>query len=290
MANELARLSKENSELRLELEKYKKNEGVPELSVLFNDSNELSLIYPESIEGLIPKFQCQKIDKNEIKKHLLPFINDNEIEEFNSKVPSLEKVNDFNREKTFYELILNHKSLLEISVMNIGETKAKEIYIDIEFPEEIKVFTKDFLGKLNEPNLYIPKNPLIKANEEYIESENPTMRAIKELSKFSSIGMMQGLNNTSYALPIISIGKKMEEYESILLNNQNKALWVENNKISIHITDLLHTRKITLPHKIYMSPLKEGNFLIRYSVMCEQFKEPQKIEVPLIITKKQSGI
>lgn len=290
MANELARLSKENSELRLELEKYKKSEGVPELSVLLNDSNELSLIYPESIEGLIPKFQCQKIDKNEIKKHLLPFINDNEIEEFNSKVPSLEKVKEFNREKTFYELILNHKSLLEISVMNIGETKAKEIYIDIEFPEEIKVFTKDFLDKLNEPNLYIPKNPLIKANKEYIESQNPTMKAIKELSKFSSIGMMQGLSNNSYALPIISIGKKMEEYESILLNNQNKSLWVENNKISIHITDLLHTRKITLPHKIYMSPLKEGNFLIRYSVMCEQFKEPQKIEVPLIITKKQSGI
>lgn len=289
MANELARLSKENNELRLELEKYKKSEGIPELSVLFNNSNELSLIYPESVEGLIQKLQYQKIDKNEIQKHLLPFINDNEIEEFNSQIPSFEKVDEFNRKKTFYELISNHKSPLEISVVNTGETKAKEIYIDIELPDEVKVFTKDYLGELKEPKLYIPDNPLVKANEKYIESQNPSIKAFKELSKFTNIGTMIGLNNNSYVLPI-NIGNKIEGYESMFLNNQNKELWVEDNKISIHMTDLLHTRKTAFPHKIYISPLKEGNFLIRYSVMCEQFKEPQIFEIPLIITKKQSEI
>ena len=288
MANELARLSKENSELRLELEKYKKNDGIPELSVLFNNSNKLSLIYPETINGLKKVFQYQKITKDKIEEHLLPYITDEEIERFNTKIPTVEEINEFNKKKTEYELIFNHKLLLEISIGNIGNRKSNQIYVDIEFPNGVRVFNEDFLDELSEPDLYIPENPLIKAHKEYMEKINPTIKRISELTKFASIGEMYATSHLYPTYPDMSKIRRLSN--SLYYKDQSRSLSIRENTISIYIEDLLHTRQVNFPHKVYIAPLKEGNFLIRYSVMCEQFKEPQNFEVPLIITKKQSGI
>ncbi len=288
MANELARLSKENSELRLELEKYKKNDGIPELSVLFNNSNKLSLIYPETINGLKKVFQYQKITKDKIEEHLLPYITDEEIERFNTKIPTVEEINEFNKKKTEYELIFNHKLLLEISIGNIGNRKSNQIYVDIEFPNGVRVFYEDFLDELSEPDLYIPENPLIKAHKEYMEKINPTIKRISELTKFASIGEMYATSHLYPTYPDMSKIRRLSN--SLYYKDQSRSLSIRENTISIYIEDLLHTRQVNFLNKVYIAPLKEGNFLIRYSVMCEQFKEPQNFEVPLIITKKQSGI
>lgn len=284
MANELARLSRENSELRSELDRYRKNNELPELEILLNNEYKISLIYPEIVDGLIKKMQYQKIKKDEIDEKLLPFIKDEEIEEFNSKIPSIEDIDKFNKNKLEYELITNHSSLLEISIANIGIIKATEIYIDLEFPKEVRVFTEEFLEEIKEPKLEIPINPISNAHKKYMESINPFMKNINHYSNL--MRPYKDLGNLFLDTKSSNFQSLSRLSNSYLLNNNGyKKLWVKGNSVSIKITDLLHTREIRLPHKLYISPLQEGEFLINCSMMCEQFKSPKNIEIPVIINK-----
>lgn len=279
MANELARLSKENSELRLELENYKKNEGIPELEVLLNNNHKLSLNYPKYVEGLVKKFQYEKINKDSIGKELLPFITDDDIENFNSKIPSVEKIKEFNKKKLEYELIKNHHILLEVSVSNFGSLKASEIYIDIEFPKEVRVFTNEYFKELEEPTLNIPKNPIFEAGRKYQESIRPFF---SQMARFSNLAPRIDGFNFSHNMDHLELSS-----ENLFLNRGENKLWVDHNNISIKMDSLLHTRRFNFSHKVYISPLFEGEFVIKCFIMCEQFKQLKRLDIPLIITKQQ---
>lgn len=75
--------------------------------------------------------------------------------------------------------------------------------------------------------------------------------------------------------------------ENLFLNRGENKLWVDHNNISIKMDSLLHTRRFDFSHKVYISPLFEGEFVIKCFIMCEQFKQLKRLDIPLIITKQQ---
>ena len=131
----------ENRDLRNELENLRsfKNKEEPKIEVTINDKNKLT--FKIQANKLI---EFNKVDINSIPKDLAKDISSDEIERYNDAVERkreeldsyIKRLNEFESKKESHQKI-------KISVSNIGKTKANDVYVDITFPTEIKVFEKN---------------------------------------------------------------------------------------------------------------------------------------------------
>lgn len=264
----------ENKALKDKLIAYEQEEKLPKFSILINSSSHLILGYPEYIEGIV--IPPKTILDSDISEHLREFISEEDIIEYNGNIPSNEDVIIYNNNRRNYELIKNHNIKIDLNIRNIGELKATDVYIDIEFPKEVKLFDKWLLDDIEEPSIKMPENPLIKASIEFKK------RALKIPNVDSILG---------FSIPDMSwVNRQVGNYKPLKIpsieRSFRKIYEIEGNIVHIRADSILHTRDFNFLNEILISPLELGDFVIKCYIMCEQFKEPQYIEIPLTINNK----
>lgn len=260
LSKELTALSKENRELR---------ERVAELE------SKISLKIPAIGVDIVPPVVDEHFNsyrKTEmpvslrfdgIEEHLLEFVSAQDIEKYNSSIPNQQDLDDYNKECERFYKIKNYSSALVIEVANSGSFKANNIYVDIEFPEEVLIY--EIGEKHSEPKNPIPINPIKRAQNKYEAKLKEKATALSGLhSRF-------GLGNELIGLS----GMVRPEFDIPNIRPINQRWWtrLEGRKITIKIDNLLHTRRMTFDDEYMIVPLIEGKIAIEVHVICEEYDD-----------------
>ncbi|WP_150539973.1 DUF4062 domain-containing protein [Actinobacillus vicugnae] len=272
MALELARLSKENNELKKQLERIE-NTDFPDIQVFINEGSEIVLRYPDKFNGLIQE-KPTLLNKEKIDKHLLNFISDKEIENFNDKIIELEDsdIEKYNQAIIKEKLVNEYSQGLSISVSNIGNVKATDLHIEIEFPDSVGLFDEFDKPEVKIPQNPIPINPLIEANKKYKDS-------LFTSSLSSALRIGSSLRDLTPRFTDYSFSEPI----NFSRLNVNKNIRIFHNNVIISKNSLLHTLSQDFINDVYIYPIRKGEFTIKISIICEQYKTSKEFEIPLII-------
>lgn len=287
VSEEIATLSKENRDLRIEKEQLQSfiNGKKPIISVKMNGRDSLELPFTKT-EDLKIDFNNNQFDFNfveypepisheSIPNHLKPYIDlPIELDNYNSSLPSKEEVDEYNRQREKYFRIKGTSVGLQIDIENLGMSKANEIYIDIAFPKEILVIDKDDIKDLTHPNSPIPQNPLREAKEKYKKDQE------RRSSPLSAFALDRDFLNPSFHSPLRSLHDTITNIN--ISREINTDIDETENKITIRIKSILHTRKVQID-KFVMIPLCIGEFNIKFSIVCEEYTEAEEMIMPIIV-------
>lgn len=267
LSKELTSLSKENRQLRekvAELES-KVTQKLPNI-VLHIDAPEVDENFNAHDILTIP----EKINFSTIDDQLKPYVSEDEIEAYNQQIQCQEEIDKYNRELELAHKMKNYSVPLVIDVSNKGSLKAKNIFIEIIFPDEFVVYDKD--EKREKPSNPLPLSPLFAAQKKYEEDQKAKqVNPISEFQKFleiSSILNAQKSFSATHSMPI-----RIPKFAS---PNQRWWTHLSENKLTIRIDDLLHTRRMRFDDEYRIAPLKSGKHEIKISVICEEYDDRRK--------------
>jgi cell division protein FtsB len=255
VSEEMARLSKENRELKEELADFKDKLQSRSPNLQFDITFEdIELPFLKPLESFSSAEMPSKIDI--VPPHLKEFITVEEIEEYNSNLPEQEAIDEFNKSLETYYRIKENSFKMIIEVGNIGNSPANDVVIDAIFPDSLLVMKEIDLEEIKKPISPIPANVLREAESKYQESLRPAI--------FSSI---------SYPTVVTSnrnlIGSNIYSSLGALSNPPNRS-WIEDNVITMRMEKILQTRAVIFS-EIWLVPLSKGKHEIKVSSVCDEF-------------------
>ena len=289
VSEELAKLSRENRDLRDETEKLKAKieNRKPDLDILINDSSNLKFSYVSN-EKMEITFNNQKIpisfisypepiDIDTIPNHLKAYLSQTEISEYNEKLPLNDEVDKFNQDIERYWRITEMNYAFSISVENKGSAKANEVFIDVSFPMEIMVLDSQDLDEYELPKSPLPYNPIKKAEVKYK----------KEMERRNNplLGLTSGFRDFDLHNPSMNT---LADTIANLNVRRNYHIDLENNELMIKIDSLLHTRTMTF-QQFVLVPLKSGEYDIDISIICEEYDSKVNYTIPVIINNESAN-
>lgn len=287
VSEEIATLSKENRDLRVEKEQLQSfiNGKKPNISLKMNgrDSLELPFTKTEDLKIVFHNNQLpftlvaypQPISHESIPNHLKPYIDlPIELDNYNSSLPTKEEIDEYNRQREKYFRIKGTSVGLQIDIENLGISKANEIYIDIAFPKDILVMDKYDIKDLTHPDSPIHKNPVREAEVKFKKDQE------RRLSPLSAFALDRDFLTPSFHSPLRSL------QDTIANINTSREIDTDidktENKITIRIKSILHTRKVQIDEFV-MIPLRLGAFNIRLSIVCEEYTEAKEMIMSIIV-------
>lgn len=180
---------------------------------------------------------------------------------------SIPRAEDFDEYKKKFEAYLRQKfsdKKLQLTIINNGTNKATEIYVDIEFPAEVKLVDENEIEDLEAPQGF-PENPINLAEQEYIKKQTFFGYTVP---------------NPGFVIPSFS-----EKFLRSSMNARDKQdFWIDwdNNTLSIKINNLLHTRqRIFGGYNIV--PLKKGEFNAKVIIICAEYRSQVEFDFPIIV-------
>lgn len=262
LSKELTKLSKENRELRDIIKDLESKiiQKIPNIKLHINENNLIS-IDKEKINNYKQITVPTKIQLHEIDEHLQNFIRDEEIEKYNKNIPTQNIVDSYNKEFEKYYKIKHYSSDLVLKICNEGTTKANNIYMDIEFPNEILIFKSQ--DKFELPKNPLPYSPLKSAETKYKES------LIKDVETKIIRNPLFNIHNSNIELIRPNLDIDIPHFKPF---NENRWTKLDNNELTIKINNLLHTRCIKFDDEYKIVPLTLGKHIIKVSIICEEFE------------------
>lgn len=276
VSEELARLSKSNSKLREEIENLYSNIKIklPKIEILLNESKLLKLNFKEFSKQEIGLLDyCKRFNKKDIPEDLINYISDIDIKKYNNSLPSKSRIDKYNYDMELYWRKINTSHILNFTIVNNGNIKASDIYVELSFHKEVLVIEKDELEDIKPPGIHIPKNPIELALEREKEKFRKSINPLFELGKsFEAPSLISPISPiSSYVTPINYIPPEIE---------------IEDNIINIHFTSLLHTMRKEFYDLYLIIPLVSGLYKINVSIMCEQYSEKDNFTFPISVENK----
>lgn len=268
ITNELMKLNQENRYLREENGNLKSKliSKKPVINLGINNGEELRLDYSKEDNNV--KHQFRLLSYKEVPKELKKYVTEEDINNYNRSLPPKEERDKYIKEKIEYLRIKKSGKDIDIKVSNDGSIKANNIYIDIEFPKEIKVVETNKIDDLKEPKkLEMPINPIKRAEKEYSKRYLPDL-ALAVSNSLLDYSNLNFRDLKSINFPIL---------------NKNQSSWLEDNIITIKINSLIHTRQISLDEKYSIIPLEIGSFDVGVSIICEEYEEKLEYNMPILI-------
>lgn len=278
LGNELAELSKENRDLRTQLEELKKqlNVNKPKLEVLLNNQTHIELKYNKDLY-VTPLPIPEKITT--IPEHLKEYVNEKEVEEYNKAIPeAIEAIQHYNAQLRIQKKLIQNGFNFNINVKNIGSSKANSIYVDIYFPKEILLLDSveaEQLINLKQPT--VPNNPIKTAERKFKQKQMGFKAAL--LGNFDVL--------SSLAYPSTSSTFSTNRISKLLGPTTPKSAFSwkneDGNSITVKINSLIHKRGRTLEEEYVLIPTKPGEYKIKISIICEEYPETETFDIPLIV-------
>lgn len=268
-ASELTTLIQENRELREKIEKIESlaNKEQPDIDIFINEDSRIELEYNESLLTSI-----KTLDFANFPDELKRYTTVEKVEIYNQAIIEQKEEIDIYCEKlNEYKCKKENNFQIKIKISNKGSIKANDLYVDLAFPKEVKIFEKEDLNDIEKPKRpEIPANPYEVASRKFNESI---------LKKTAGLYTNQGMiSSISFPSSVIS--------SKILRNiNVNRNFWIDNDKnsMTIKLSKLTHTRSIIIDDDILIAPVEKGEFNVSISIVCDELKEPLTKIIPLIV-------
>ena len=254
LTQELASLSKENRQLRDKIAdlESKISPKAPKI--------EIKIASPKVDDGF-DKFKKEEMPKllklDDIEPYLRGYISNADIEKFNHNLPTESELESYNflLERKFK--IDRYSSPLIINVLNTGSIKANNLYVDITFPKTLFIYEKnqEFV-ELESP---FPPHPKEKAKALYEEEQK------RALIAYQPLGM--SIIDNDFAMANIFEKRKLD------IEPINQSWWtkLDENKLTVKLNNLLHTRGMKFEEEFLIVPLTLGKHLIEVEVICEEY-------------------
>jgi len=211
--------------------------------------------------------EYQPVSESDFVGELRGKISNEEIEEYNTALPSKETLEKYLNRYRLYHLIVDYGIASTISVHNIGTAKATDVSVILEFPDEIQVMDIYDVRKLEEPKA--PNKPKDLQGVAY-ERAHPSEVAIrKAIEQFESFDAFKPIN-----LPDLSA--------YTIRSNAFEAMDISDNIVSIDIkSGIVHTKWDSF-RGLYIVPIKKGEFKAKVELMCAEYEEPEKTELAFV--------
>lgn len=276
VSHELAELSNENRKLREQVKSLEsltsKENPIIKMTI---DSSESILLEIDNLDShelmSIPK----KIVFSEVKPHLREFLTEDEIDRYNNALPPPEVVDEYNHKTGLYFLIQNKAIKPEFVVSNIGNIKANDIYITLEFPDIVMAIEEDNIDDFKVQKIDIPESPLINAQRKLNEKNNSLLRYATRTATLASMGL--GRDMASLMMPTPAF--RLPPIPSIKQGWWSSA---KNNVVTLKLNSLIHTRNKVFDD-ILIVPLIKGSATVSVKIICEEYKVEDCFEIPIIV-------
>lgn len=280
VVEQLATLVEENRVLRNQVEKLTSEikQTKPKFEILINEDTKIKLNYTDdsNLNLTNPPYLGNIVWSN-VPEDLREFITEDEVENYNNAIDNLKGVDAKVLEIRQIERIKATAVNLEIGISNVGTAKARQVYVELTFPESVALFERDEFDKIDVPTLELPVNPLQKAKLEKADRDR------------NSLSYWRRKNAGAYGLELSSHLSSMNISSSVLhaIEPRSRYLRTDKNEMSIWLEDLMHTREQVFREALIV-PLKEGEYEISGTVICEELEATYQIVIPLTIVAASS--
>lgn len=275
VSEELARLSKENRDIKDELDAYREkiSSRVPNIKIrLESNSDEEFVLKPLDALGYS---ELAPLEIHEsLPDHLSQYVSKEDIDKYNTNLPTASEIDDFNKRNQFFHRIINGVFDVVIKIENSGNSPANEVLVDLRFPKELLVLKEYDWKNIEEPEISIPDNPIKKAEEKY-----KRVQKIKT-GFFSTFDQLTKPSTFSRDFMTPSLISPMSNLASSI--NRNTWCNIEDNEVHIRIKKLIHTRQTSFD-EIKFIPFASGTHKISVSVICEEFETSNDFEIEVEI-------
>ena len=257
--NEIIQLVRRNRELEKENKTLKEQiidrYPVIEVKIQYNEDGNLKYL-PEdeiinikrNIEGEYYKIEDDFLSENQKNNQKLL----KKVKEYNESLPSQKELDSYEEKLKRYKAIKEYNNQIEIEISNIGTCKANNLSVILEFPDDLIIKSKNEID-----NLEPPEAPLKK--------ENP-------LYSFDSINNLTTIPEFDF-----SINKLKPLKIGNLLMRRDE---LNGNILEINEETLMHTYYMTFDDYV-IAAIKEGTYIIKCEIMCEEFIETKTTEIIL---------
>ena len=157
-----------------------------------------------------------------------------------------------------------------MQINNEGNIKVNDLYIDIYFPESVAIIEKDEIDSLKNPKNPISfPNPIKKAKNEYWQ---------KEKNKLGD-----------FTFPLTSVPSNFSpsfgNSISHMIARPNKNFFIneKENKLTIKLEKLLHTRSYKLQDEIYVAGLIKGTYTAEVKIVADEIKKIETQNIKIIV-------
>lgn len=195
-------------------------------------------------------------------------ISEKEIDEYNKSLPSKEKIEEYKNKVLFYERANEHATKIDIKINNNGTKKANDVYIELCFPDEIRVFEKAMIEDIEYPNF-----PM--------KVENPINKYYREKNNIMIPRIMQNYDCFKYNASPKRISNLISSVRNI--SSPNRYFINDDNSISIRMDNLMHEYEWDINDEYIIVPRKKGEFEIECHIICEEYSREQIQIIPVIV-------
>ncbi|HEI8440600.1 TPA: DUF4062 domain-containing protein [Acinetobacter baumannii] len=201
--------------------------------------------------------------------HILkPYLDENEVSNYNNKIPTQEQLNQ-NSQINYLLECLDNIYPIKIEIGNIGNKKANDVRALIFFPDFIRVFDSkweydQFIKNLKLQEVKLPSNPLKEAEIAYERSRISSLFNISGMIKNQSlISGTVSLSSPAYDMPRISTSRDDKNHE------MTRQL---STQISIKRESIYHSEsgRYINDEDFFIAPMYPGEGEIKVSLISEE--------------------
>lgn len=258
----MANLSLENRELRRELEHLRSItvDSYPEFDFLINDSSD-QLFFTTRLDDFIP-LVVSPLRKEDAPDGLVGYVEPSDIENYNRKLPSVEKVNRFNSLSKIHQCAEVGRFNFTVAIKNKGSVKANDVQVEIRLPDFLVFMAATDVPFAEKPELKLPDLPW----------DRIRVRAFG----------IQGVGGHKFVPPPVNIGS----FDNMNLSGMRSLFHRVNSQIvnpqclRIILKDLLQT-KSEIIDRYYVFPSGAGDGVISVEIICEEIRTPCIYEIPV---------
>lgn len=251
-------LEKENDQLRTQYPKR-----VPSIDVRINGKSSLALDLPVwyGRNTILVDYMPYDLEEKRQEGYSEEFLN--EFKAFNDQLPNQEQLNQYIEARRKFDLAKNHAIPLKIDISNSGTAKATAVIVDLVFPPELRIYSKDDIEDLEEPQA-----PSIPMRPEFAKA-------------FAKFGAQERLLK-DYAASL-----KMPKLNALVAHtiDWNNHEWIEDNVLCVRRSQVMHTRCCTISD-YFLVPLQVGEFKIQCTCICEELSEEQTFIIPVSVVSQ----
>lgn len=246
MNKKIRQLEEENSELKKQV-----ISRVPDLMITINGLDNLHIpFYEENLITIDAEYLPLKME--DVPNRMKDKINQEELDKYNKSLPSQDEIDEYKSNMQFYYRATKHATEAEFKIHNNGSSKAKDIHIEVKFPEEIKIYSKNTIK-----NLKAPSKPLLPLNP---------------------IDKYLGYDLDSTILSIAPDKRNLFDFMNNPVKGPTYHFYNDDNSISVRMEDLINTYTWNIKDEYYIVPTKKGVFQIECCLMCEEYSDT-KIQI-----------
>ena len=203
------------------------------------------------------------------------YISDQEIDEYNRKLPSKQIIDDYYLDYLNYLRLIENGIAITIYVNNIGTAKATDVSVSITFPKEVKVYSVEDTIDVSEPEA--PEKPddlIMKAHYRANQNKNAVDIALAQLDIMDCL-------KKNYELPVYS-----SPISALTNNNVFESIYVNENEVVIEQKrGIVHTKSEWFRGCILI-PTTIGEYEAKITFMCAEYERPKESTIKIIVEEK----